>query len=205
MVELTSIGLDVGASYFSCERAVSIIFKRIDEVRACPLPVGVKVKIIREHLVPKLTHILVLAQATHDLLTRCDVVLRETIKQLLHLPQHTSTFLYHADVKDGSLCVSRLAAAIPLLTNHRFSALDCNWHGDEILESVVTSPEFSLGQRWRSVEVKNGDCIVTTPAEAKAAESKQLHAKGDGRGLGVHPKSRETLVTRSMFARSSSR
>ena len=107
---------DVAQQRKSCLEQLKAGLANISEA---PLKPQQRFKILRENLLPKLTHKLVLVRPTKDLLMRLDVEVRRYVGKWLHLPHSTSKAYYHAKTDDGGLGLVSFVGNIPELRERR--------------------------------------------------------------------------------------
>ena len=91
----------------------------LSEIASAPLNTGQLLNILRNHLISKLMHVLVLAMGPRQFLVDMDRLVRASVTSWWGIPQHTALGLVHCGISGGGLSVPTLAKVVPLLQRDR--------------------------------------------------------------------------------------
>lgn len=95
----------------------------LNNITKAPLKPQQRLELVRDHLIPRFLHGLVLGSISEDRLRVIDVQIRATVRRWLRLPADVPTAYFHAASKDGGLAIPSLRAKVPDLILRRFGAL----------------------------------------------------------------------------------
>jgi hypothetical protein len=159
--------------------------------------------LLRTHVLPGLTHLLVLDPCTRTVLRKMDVSVRKYVRKWLRLPHDTSNAFIHAPTREGGLGVGTMVLDIPILKRNRMDSLvgRAVSETDPVLAAVVQKSAWLRGEikRWSTPTVYAG-LPMTSKENVKAALAWSLHSSVDGRGLRYHslvPGSQDWVVNGS--------
>ncbi len=116
------LGLQVGA-HTSNKDTIIKLQQLIDKISGSPLKPQQRLWALRNNIIPKIQHPLVLSPAAVGLLKTLDVMVRGAVRSWLHLPKDVPRAFFHASLKDGGLGIPALVNRIPRLQSARLSAL----------------------------------------------------------------------------------
>lgn len=122
-----------------------------------------KVFFLTKFLMPAFLHQLTFSKIFAGRLRKLDVLTRDCVRRILHLPHDVPTSLYHADCKDGGLGVPSLRWLVPVLANNR---------GVPISSSLM----------------KDGATLINSSARISTLWRNRLRVTTDGIGLKQAPK-----------------
>ncbi len=135
----------------------------LKEITSAPLKPYQRLEVVRDFLVPKLQHELVLGCAHRNTIARIDRMIRGSIRTWLRLPKNTSLGFLHAPVKSGGLVMPSLGTTLPLLQKKRFEKLlSCQTSTERTL---VKLPSFQTTLRRVNLPCKVGKETVCSPQE----------------------------------------
>lgn len=118
----------------------------LTNISKAPLKPQQRLEILREHLVPRFLHGLVLGRISDDRLRMLDVQIRTTLRKWLRLPADVPTAYFHAASKDGGLAIPSLRAWVPDLVLRRFGALErSEW---VVARAAAKSDKIRKKLRW---------------------------------------------------------
>lgn len=100
------------------------ISQALTNIRRAPLKPQQRLEILRDHLVPRFLHGLVLGTITDNRLRMLDVQIRKAVRVWLRLPADVPTAYFHANIKDGGLAIPSLRSVVPDLILRRFGRLE---------------------------------------------------------------------------------
>jgi hypothetical protein len=93
--------------------------RHLKELNRAPLKPQQRMYLLRTHVLPGLTHLLVLDPCTKTMLRKIDV----SVRKWLRLPHDTSNAFIHAPAREGGLGVGTMALMMPLLKRDRMDCL----------------------------------------------------------------------------------
>lgn len=98
----------------------------IKKLKSSPLKPQQKIYILRQHIIPKLLHPVVLSDISLGKLKTLDLELRRAVRQILHLPKDLPNSFVHLGSRDGGLDVPSMALMVPILQSERLKRLACH-------------------------------------------------------------------------------
>lgn len=138
---------------------------------------------MRDHLIPRFFHSLVLGRVTMGFLRKLDLQVRATIRTWLHLPKDVPIGYFHAPVRQGGLGFPSLVRLIPILRYRRLNRLATSQASHL---SAASGSSFCLRQMaWSEKYLPKDDAgAEIRTAKALAANlANKLHTSVDGDGL----------------------
>ncbi len=151
------------------------------EITSAPLKPYQRLEVVRDFLVPKLQHELVLGCAHRNTIGRIDKMIRGSIRAWLRLPKDTSLGFLHAPVKSGGLGMPSLGTTLPLLQKRRFEKLlSCQTSTERTL---VMLPSFQSTLRRVNLPCRVGKETVFSPQDGNEEWTRVLVSSADGRSL----------------------
>ena len=137
---------------------------------------------LREYLISKLYHQLILGRITIGLLKQLDLKIRQFIKSFLHLQHFTPDSFFYTSVADGGLRIPQLLYRIP---GFLLFPLEKLRQSNNIITSLSATDEIqSLRSKCLSILNLEG---IPTKAELRKQTDKhtrqQLYSTVDGKGL----------------------
>lgn len=173
------LGVEVG--YFGTQFTAELaLVKGIDNIRKSPLKPQQKLAILKQFLVPKLLHSMVLSASKRKDMVAADLKIRRAVRDWLHLPMDTPIPYFYASIKDGGLGLMELRASIPVMKRSRLEELRRSSHPYK--ERFIDSARWVKFLMRSQLVIRNG---VTLDTKAKVVEShkRSLYATVDGAGL----------------------
>lgn len=170
-------------------RRVSIhqdLRKYLDNLTRAPLKPQQRLFILRQFLLPRLLHGLVLGRTSATLLKDLDITVRAAIRRWLRLPVDCPIAFYHAAVCDGGLGVMSLRTAIPRLTLSRLSRLQDSTSPACAAAAATPAIRRRIGWARRSATVDGR--FLGSAASCITYWGRQLRGTVDGRGLAEAPR-----------------
>ncbi|MGL5226265.1 MAG: RNA-directed DNA polymerase [Aeromonas sp.] len=155
--------------------------RMLAEVKAAPLKPQQRLALLKDFLIPRLTHGLVLGQAHRNTLRRMDLMVRRAIRLWLRLPKDTSLGLFHAPNSRGGLGILSLETHIPMAQKSRLSKLLDG--KDSIIQAVTKTTAFQVILRRLAIPIRAGGTMVLSSTEARNAWTDRLISSVDGREL----------------------
>ncbi len=153
--------------------------RMLQEITSAPLKPYQRMEVVREFMVPKLLHELILGCAHRNTILRIDKMIQKATRAWLRLPKDTSLRFLHSPVKSGDLGVPSLGTTIPLLQRRRFEKLltsECPF------ERMLTElPSFQTTLRRINLPCRVGRETVCSSTEAKAEWERVWRTSADGR------------------------
>ena len=134
---------------------------------------------LKNHLVPKLYHRLVLSRSNGGVFRRLEKLVRRSLRSWLKLPHDAVNVLFHSEVREGGLGIPTFKLTIPLLKKARLDRLARVQ--DPVICALVTNSRTFANARRRCTNppLKVGDAFVHSLTEAK--RELELAAWGGGR------------------------
>ena len=176
------LGIDVG--FRPDKRVIPLWDKfnsKLNSLTRAPLKPQQRMLVVRQYLIPQMTHVLVFSDASKKLLNRMDVKLRLNIRKWLGLPNDTHKSMFAASPEAGGLGIPSLTQTIPLLRLRRLAKLGES--GDVILREVASNKRIQQRLTVARKHCKVEGLPYCTKEELKARLSESLWASADGRGL----------------------
>ena len=136
------LGLQFGSEGFKWQPAQGVLEKGLHEITTAPLKAGQRLYVLKNHLIPKLMHVLVLAMAPRQFLVNMDRLVRASVTSWVGIPTHSALGPIHGGIAVGGPSVPRLAKVVPLLQRDRLQSLVRSAGGDEVLAAVVKTDNY---------------------------------------------------------------
>ena len=150
--------------------------KAMENITKAPLKPQQRLKILREHLIPKLLHQLVISTVGSGSLKHLDALTRSYTKKWLKIKINCSKAIFHATADDGGLNIQSFLYLVPLLRYGR----NCKLLGyDDPLTHIVTENVTTPAPVIAGTP-------VTTKGDVREHFGKLLHSSVDGKGLLYH-------------------
>ena len=138
---------------------------------------------LREYLIPKLYHQLILGRITIGLLEQLDLKIRQSIKSFLHLQHFTPDSFFYTSIADGSLGIPQLLFRIPGFLLLRLEKL-CQ--SNDAITTSLSSTEEIQSLRAKCLSILNLEAIPTKAELRKKADRhscQQLYSTVECKGL----------------------
>ncbi len=155
--------------------------RMLKEITSAPLKPYQRLELVRDFLIPKLQHELVLGCAHRNTITRIERMIRGSIRAWLRLPKDTSLGFLHAPVKSGGLGMPSLGTTLPLLQKKIFEKLLASQTSTE--RTLVKLPSFQTTLRRVNLPYRVGKETVCSPQEGKEEWTRVLMTSADGRSM----------------------
>lgn len=152
----------------------------IENISRAPLKPQQRLFILRQHVVPKFLHGLVLGKTTLNALRSFDRILRAAIRKWTNLPPDTPLGFYHASSADGGLGIPSLRTVVPRVAKARKDNL-VNIE-DKDIRSLVSSVAWER-KLHASLPTKFEGQTVSSSRQEKQFWRDRLYASCDGKGL----------------------
>ena len=175
----------LGVQFNSSEKMAVNISKVSDYLhhpQTSPLESQQKLFMLREYLIPKLYHQLILGRITIGLLKQIDLKIRQSIQAFLHLQHFTPDSFFYTSIADDGLGIPQLQFRIPGFLRFRLKKLN---HSKDIITSLSATNEIqSLHSKCLSIFN-----LEATPSKADLQKqinkqsSQHLYSTVDGKGL----------------------
>lgn len=133
----------------------------IAKVKAARLKPEQKILLIKEHVIPRVTHALSLGRVTAGLLDRLDLEIRGEIKEILRLPHYAPDVALYLRVASGGLGLPRLRYSVPLQLKGRLARLQQS--------SSPVAREYASSEFFR-VEVQKVERLLQVGGETLASK-----------------------------------
>lgn len=156
------------------------LLQGLRNISRAPLKPHQRLRILRNFLLPKYLHELVLAPVADGWLNWLDIAIRANVRQWLKLPQDTPVAFIHAGTGDGGLSVPSLRYSVPVMRRKRLEAVHSAT--DPISTALAASPFLQKELSGLSRKTLGGR-LVTDKHSLAQAWAACLHTKVDGRGL----------------------
>ena len=114
----------------------------LSEIASATLITGQLLNILRNHLISKLMHVLVLAMGPRQFLVDMDRLVRASVTSWCGIPRHTALGLVYCGISGGGLSVPTLAEVVPLLQRDRLQSLIRSTEDDEVLAAVIETEQY---------------------------------------------------------------
>lgn len=95
----------------------------LNRISRAPLKPHQRVKLLKDYLIPRFVHGLVLGRLDITALRNMDVSIRRLVRRWLHLPHDVPNAFFHAPVKQGGLGIMSMSSRIPLMKANRLKRL----------------------------------------------------------------------------------
>lgn len=139
--------------------------RMLQEITSAPLRPYQRMELVREFMVPKLLHELILGCAHRNTISRIDKMIRKATRAWLRLPKDTSLGFLHTPIKSGGLGVPCLGTSIPLLQRRFDNFLNSESPFDKMLTEL---PSFQTTLRRINLPCRVGRETVCSSSEVKA-------------------------------------
>lgn len=152
----------------------------LDRLRKAPLKPQQRLRMLRDHLLPRHTYAWVLGRVTAAYLRRLDITVRQAVRSWLHLPKDVCTGYYHAPVKEGGLGIPQLSVFIPHLRLKRALALRRSPVPHVVACATSVSSDIEIA--WCRARLAD----IATPESGDSVRrywAQQLHRSVDGGAL----------------------
>ncbi|KAF0304404.1 Retrovirus-related Pol polyprotein from type-1 retrotransposable element R2 [Amphibalanus amphitrite] len=166
------LGVEISASGVLMS-AGKRLHKQLTETDRAPLKPQQRLFILKRHIIPGMTHTLVLGKTNITKLKAMDITIRTMTRKWLHIPKDTPVGFFHAALEDGGLDIPALVDTIPRLVKNRLAKLNDSDHPNI---KLVTQSGY-LSHRGG---VASG---AMTADENRRKRAQQLLSSVDGRGL----------------------
>ena len=179
------LGTDLGSVSRVCS-VRAVLEDGLRQLRTAPLKPQQRFQILTGHLIPKLTHRLMLDERLPgSLLRSVDRSVRRAVREWLHLSKDVPNSYIHAAVKDGGLGVAQQTVQARLLRKRRVESLvsRAQTGHDPVLSWLVNNETTLVSELNRHSMVPSYGVPVTNNSGHKAAAAVALHGTCDGRGL----------------------
>ena len=183
--------------YFGAKGAVLQIQEKLSgwlsETCKAPLKPQQRLHILRQNILPKMTHQCVLSDCTLGALENFDRQVRKVVRVWLGIPQDTPTGYFHSSYRVGGLNISSLARDIPAMKVSRMEKLTMSV--DPVVQAAMRmSWVASDFQKWNQAldkdwTDKQGSNFAATKEGRKSFWASELHRSVDGKGLKTAEKS----------------
>ena len=163
---------------------VNRISDYLQHIQRSPLRPQQKLFILKEYLIPKIYHQLILGRLTIGLLKQLDLKTRQSIKTFLHLQYFTPDSFFYTSVADGGLGIPQLQYQIPGYILFQLEKL--RHSNDPIISSLSTTDEIQSLLQSKCLSILNLEEIPTKAQLRKQLDKntcQQLYSTVDGKGL----------------------
>ena len=163
--------------------AEELLSRGLNHLTKAPLKPQQRLFMIKNHLIPKLYHRLVLSRSNNGVLRRLDKLVRRSLRSWLKLPHDAVNALFHCEVREGGLGIPSFRLVIPFLKKARLDRLARVQ--DPVISALVANSRTFANERRRCMNPppKVGDTIVHNMTDAKHELASALHGAVDGCGL----------------------
>ncbi|KAF0304403.1 Retrovirus-related Pol polyprotein from type-1 retrotransposable element R2 [Amphibalanus amphitrite] len=121
------LGVEISASGVLMS-AGKRLHKQLTETDRAPLKPQQRLFILKRHIIPGMTHTLVLGKTNITKLKAMDITIRTMTRKWLHIPKDTPVGFFHAALEDGGLDIPALVDTIPRLVKNRLAKLNDSDH-----------------------------------------------------------------------------
>ena len=146
-----------------------------------PLKPQQRLYLLVYHLIPRLTHRLVLGRVYRTQLGRLDARIRTATRSWLGLPHDTPSALLYSSVKDGGLGLPCMASLIPLQKQRRLEKLSGS--DDPVVRAAVRCENVIRNQRYWAGSVRCGNVECRSLDDCKKEWARAAGSTMDGKGL----------------------
>ena len=164
------LGTDINAlrAKESVQARLSLWLERLSKA---PLKPQQRLRLLADHVLPKLTHHLVLADSVSGrLLRKLDWSVRKSVRGWLHFPHDVSNDFIHSKVKDGGLGVYRYVVPVQLARSDRIKLNEIlsrdELSNDPVLKWLMTECDFFRKEAGKISLVKFGSYVVLLSCSA---------------------------------------
>ena len=153
----------------------------LDSLARAPLKPQQRLWTLRNCVVARFLHQLVLGSVHLNTLLAMDRLVRRAARQALHLPGDTPSAFFHASLASGGLGLPAPSVLVPLSKQRRFATLSGSV--DPALRAAGAEAVDAPGQRQLFSAPRLDGVPVASSTEAKRRWTELLHSSVDGRGL----------------------
>lgn len=153
----------------------------IELLTKAPLKPQQRLRLLRDHLLPRYYHRWVVGSVTAKKLKGVDIMLRAAIRRWLRLPHDVPAGYFHAPIQSGGLGMPLLKTFIPILKHNRLQRL-CK----SSLPAACAAAESNYVARqlvWCDNQMRARGNRVTSTAELRQQMTAWLRESCDGNGL----------------------
>ena len=152
-------------------------------LQSSPLKPQQKLFMLREYLIPKLYHQLILGRITMGLLKQLNLKIRQSIKSFLHLQHFTPDSFFYTSIANSGLSIPQLLFRIPGFLLLRLEMLR---QSNDAITTSLSSTEEIQSLRAKCLSILNLEAIPTKAELQKKADRhsrQQLYSTVNGKGL----------------------
>ncbi|GBN96150.1 Retrovirus-related Pol polyprotein from type-2 retrotransposable element R2DM [Araneus ventricosus] len=131
------LGVNFSAKGLLAENCCPTLQDYLAKLKSAPLKPQQRIWILKNTLLPKLFHLLVLSSVTAGKLAKLDSVTRAFVRGALFLPGDCPNSFIHASVADGGLGVLSFRVSVPLWRRSRLAGLGAVMSGGQKLYNTV--------------------------------------------------------------------
>lgn len=153
--------------------------RMLQEISSAPLKPYQRLELVRNFMVPKLTHELVLGCAHRNTIAKIDKMIRRATRAWLRLPKDTSLGFLHAPQKQGGLGIPSLGTTIPLMQKRRFEKLLTSQYA--ISRALTELPSFNTTLRRVNLPCRIKKVVICAAKEADEEWAAVMRSSADGR------------------------
>ena len=124
-----------------------LLTRGLNHLTRAPLKPQQRVYILKQHLLPKLYHRLVLSRSNCSVLKRLDKLVRRGLRTWFRLPHDAVNSFFHTEVREGGLGVPSLRLSIPIMKSNRLERLSKSQ--DEAIMALVQSSACFARERLK--------------------------------------------------------
>uniref|UniRef100_A0A8C7YCS3 ribonuclease H n=1 Tax=Oryzias sinensis TaxID=183150 RepID=A0A8C7YCS3_9TELE len=157
------------------------LIRMLEEVTRAPLKPQQRVSILRNFLIPRLIHKLVLSVIYKQTLKSMDQLVRAAVRKWLRLPKDTPTAFFHAAILDGGLGIPHFSTAVIFHRRARLERALSSRNPD--IHWAVREPANLPSLRIASENPTILGTTIDNKTEIKETWSKFLYESHDGCGL----------------------
>lgn len=154
--------------------------EHIELITKSPLKPQQKLTVLRQYLIPKYLHSMVLGRLEMLNYKRLDKIVRAAVRRWLRLPNDATNGIFHAPIVDGGLGIQSFETTIPALKDSRLEKLSNS-------SSPIMRAALTLGAVPKMVEKLNTCIQRYVPGSGSRQLWKywatRLHASCDGKDL----------------------
>lgn len=181
------LGLEFSVGGIDVSKVEADLVQGLERIKLAPLRPQQRLAILKQNLLPKLEHVLVLGVAGRTLCGKLDTKVRSAVQRWLHWPANSKRELYHASVLDGGLGIQRLEFTIAVKARKRLETLSAYAVGGDVEAGfIVGEPPFTQALARVSEQHGIGDIPVVDKVSLRLANATALHGSADGIGLTNH-------------------
>ena len=146
--------------------AEELLTRGLNHLTKAPLKPQQRLYFLKNQLVPKLYHRLVLSRSNNGVLRRLDKLVRRSLRSWLKLPHDAVNSLFHSEVREGGLGIPSVKLTIPLLKKARLDRLARV--PDPVIGALVANLRTFANERRRCTNPppKVGDNVVHSMVDA---------------------------------------